>query len=89
MVDRDFAKRMAGYGMLTAEISYFRPDHPWLLQSFTWQTMDIAPRFPELARFLDHWRREIEATVHSIRIAHSDLLGPAEYRAVDGIFTLH
>ena len=56
-VDRGFRMQMAGYGLLTAEISYYRPDHPRLLQLFVWQCHDIAPAFPELARFLDHDHR--------------------------------
>lgn len=88
MTDSAFARQLAGYGLLTAEISYFRPDHPSLLQQFVWQTYDLAPAFPELARFLDHWRREIEATLHSIRVAHQHLIRPAEWRAVDGVLTI-
>jgi uncharacterized protein Usg len=89
MVDAGFARQMQGYGLLTAEISYFMPDHPSLLQQFVWQTHDIAPSFPALARFLDHWRREIEATLHSIRVAHNGLVRPAEWRAINGVFTVH
>jgi uncharacterized protein Usg len=88
-VDSQFERQFKGYGLLTAEIHYYMPDHPSLLQQFVWQTHDIAPAFPELARFLDHWRREVEATLHSIRVAHRDLVGPAEWRAVNGIVTLH
>ena len=82
--DPDFLAGLGGAGLLTTEILYYLPDHPRLLQSFTWQTMDTAPRFPRLAEFLDHWRREIEAMIHSIRIAHADWAGPSEWRAVDG-----
>jgi uncharacterized protein Usg len=89
MIDEGFQRQMAGYGLLTAEINYYRPDHPSLLQQFVWQTWDIAPAFPELAKFLDHWRREIEATLHSITVAHRDLIRPAEWRAVDGVLTIH
>jgi uncharacterized protein Usg len=88
-VDPQFERQIRGYGLLTAEIHYYMPDHPSLLQQFVWQTHDIAPAFPELARFLDHWRREVEATLHSIRVAHRDLVGPTEWRAVNGIVTLH
>lgn len=88
-VDADFGRRLQGYGLLTAEIHYWMPDHPSLLQQFVWQNMDIAPHFPELSKFLDHWRREIEATLHSIRVAHSALMKPAEIRAVDEEFRLH
>ena len=88
-IDSAFRRQMSGYGLLTAEISYWMPDHPSLLQIFVWQNWDLAPAFPELARFLDHWRREIEATIHAIRVAHRDLVAPAEFRRVDGVLTLH
>jgi uncharacterized protein Usg len=60
-VSSDFLAQMQGHGLLTAEISYWMPDHPQLIQLFIWQTYDTAPAFPMLHRFLDHWRREIEA----------------------------
>lgn len=89
MQDDDFRKQLSGGGLLTAEIIYYRPDFPKLLQSFVWQTVDKAPKFPRLAEFLDHWRREIEAVIHSINIAHADLLKPAEVRLVEGELKLH
>ena len=78
----DFRDQLSGGRLLTAEIIYYRPDFPKLLQSFVWQTIDRAPKFPRLAEFLDHWRREIEAVIHSINIAHADLVKPAEVRLV-------
>lgn len=88
-VDRDFIDRLQGSGMLTTEILYYMPDHRSLLQSFVWQTLDVAPRFPRLQQFLDHWRREVDAIIHSIRIAHADWAGPATFRAVDGQWVLN
>lgn len=88
MTDPAFLRQIEGYGLTTAEIHYYMPDHPSLLQLFVWQQYDVAPRFPELHRFLDHWRREIEAALHSIRVAHHQLIGPAEWRVVDGIITI-
>lgn len=38
--------------------------------------------------FLGLWRRQIEAALHSVRIAHDQLIGPAEWRAVDIIRSL-
>lgn len=87
--DPDFQRAVQGYGLLTAEIHYWLPDHPSLLQQFVWQTYDLAPAFPELAKFLDHWRRSIEAPLHSVRIAHNALIRPSEWRAVDGVLTIH
>ena len=88
MASRDFLKQLQGYGLLTAEISYYMPDHPDLIQLFIWQEYDVAPKFPVLHDFLDHWRREIEAALHSVRIAHQNLIRPAEWRAVDGVITI-
>jgi len=85
----DLGRQLQGYALTTVEIHYYLPDHPSLLQLFLWQHYDLAPKFPALHGFLDHWRREIEAPIHSVRVAHQHLIGPAEWRAVDGIFTLH
>jgi len=85
---RDLLMQLKGYGLMTAEIHYYMPDHPALLQLFVLQEYDVAPQFPVLHRFLDHWRREVEAALHSIRIAHQQLIGPAEWRAIDGIITI-
>jgi uncharacterized protein Usg len=88
-VDPAFAARMAGHGLLTAEISYWMPDHPALLQQFVWQQEDLAPLFPGLQRFLDHWRREVDATLHQIRIAHTAMVAPPRWQHVDEVLRLH
>ena len=58
MADLDFTKQIEGYGLSTVQVHYYMPDHPGLIQIFVMQQYDIAPRFPELDRFLDYWRRE-------------------------------
>jgi Usg protein, probable subunit of phosphoribosylanthranilate isomerase len=88
MTGRDLLIQLHGYGLTTAEIHYYMPDHPSLLQLFVWQQYDLAPGFPVLHDFLDHWRREIEAALHSIRIAHRELIAPAGWRAVDGVIRI-
>jgi uncharacterized protein Usg len=85
MTDRAFLAQLDGYGLTTAEIHYHRPDAPSLLQLFVWQEYDLAPDFPVLFDFLDHWQREIEGALHSVRIAHGHLVRPAEWRAADAI----
>jgi uncharacterized protein Usg len=87
--DADFVRQIEGYGLSTVRIHYFLPDHPSLLQAFVMQQYDLAPRFPELDRFLAYWRREIEAVLHSVQVAHKHLIGPAEWRAVDGVITIN
>ncbi|WP_417689953.1 usg protein [Roseibium sp.] len=88
-VGSDFQKRILGYGLLTAEILYRMPEHPTFLQSFLWQTEDMAPEFPELKKFLDFWDKEIEAKIHSVRVAHQDLLKPVDYRYAAGEILVH
>ena len=88
-VSSDFVKQVKGYGLTTAHIFYHRPDHRWLLQSYVWQEYDLAPRFPVLLAFLDFWKRELEGPLHSVTVAHSRLIKPAEFQAVDGVITLH
>lgn len=81
--DRDFAAQLSGHRLTTAEVLYYMPDHPNLVQSFLWQTQDLAPRYPRLIRFLDFWRDEIDAVIHTVRIAHRGLIGPAEWSRAD------
>lgn len=88
-IDRAFLKQLQGYGLSTVEIHYYMPDHPSLLQQFIWQEYDVAPKFPVLRNFLDFWRRDIEAVLHSVRVAHSHLIRPSEWRAVDQEFLIN
>lgn len=81
--------RIPDWRLTTAEILYHMPDHPTVLQSFIWQKLDKAPEFPELARFLDFWRREIEGPLHSVRVASAALTRQAELRFADGELRLH
>ena len=85
----DLKRMMAGYGLSTIEIHYWMPDHPHLIQQFAFQQYDLAPRFPELRRFLDFWKRDIEAALHSVRFAHQHLIRPTEWRAIDGEIRLN
>jgi uncharacterized protein Usg len=80
---------VAGYGLTTAQILYRRPDHKWLLQSYVWQDYDLCPDFPELNGFLKFWEERIEGPLHSVMVAHSRLIKPAEIKPVDGVFRLH
>ena len=89
MVSADFKRQLAGYGLTTAEILYRRPDHRWLLQGYVWQSYDLFPEFPELQKFLEFWRVKLEGPLHSVTVAHSKLIQPAELKAVGAEFRLH
>jgi uncharacterized protein Usg len=80
----EFFEQLQGRRLTTAEITYHMPDHPGLLQAFLWQTLDQAPDFPRIQRFLDHWRREIDAVIHSVRLSHAgQAIAPARVRFAD------
>ena len=85
MTDRAFLVQLEGYGLTTAEICYFMPDHPSLVQIFAWQEYDAAPEFPVLFDFLAHWRREIEAEIKSVHIAHDKMIRPPSWRSADSV----
>jgi len=89
MITTDFMRQLAGYGLTTATILYHMPDHRHVLQSYIWQSYDLAPRFPVLYDFLDFWARELEGPLHSVTVAHSRLIRPAEIVNVNGVLTLH
>ena len=78
-----------GRRLTTAEITYYMPDHPGLLQEFLWQTLDVAPDYPRIRRFLDFWRREIDAVIHSVRVSHVGLVAPASLRVAVRVDRLH
>ncbi|MDQ2860301.1 MAG: usg protein [Pseudomonadota bacterium] len=89
MNDSDFSRRLAGERLTTAEVLYWLPDHPALLQRFLWQTLDVAPGYPRVHRFLDFWRGEIDAVIHSVTLTAADLVAPARLDIARQVGTLH
>lgn len=75
--------RLRGWRLATAEVLYYMPDHPALLQSFVWQTLDLAPQYPRIHKFLDYWKREIDAVIHSVRLATGEILAPPRVETAD------
>ncbi len=81
--------QLKDYRLTTAEILYHMPDHPGLLQSYVWQDLDLAPRFPTLRRFLEFWTRELDGRLHSIRVASGGPIRPASMRHTPHLLRLH
>lgn len=65
---------------VTLAVSYYRLDYPSILQDFVWQLDDRTPDFPRVHKFLDHWRREIEAVIAEVQISTHD---GADWRRID------
>src|SRR5438105_12325380 len=84
-----FELQLHGYRLTTAEIIYRLPDHPALLQTFIWQKFDLAPDFPELSKFLEFWRSNIEGKLHSVNVKQSTRAAGNRFRHVKHQLTLH
>jgi uncharacterized protein Usg len=82
-------RQMKDYRLTTAEILYRLPDHPDILQTYLWQDLDIAPRYPVLRKFLDFWESSLDGKLHSVRVASASLIKPASWRSPGTIMHLH
>ncbi|MGQ9371993.1 usg protein [Azospirillum sp. ST 5-10] len=76
----NLALQLRDYRLTTAEILYHMPDHPGLLQSYVWQDLDLAPRYPVLRRFLDFWHANLDGRLHSVRLGSRTIVSQAELR---------
>ncbi len=88
-MDSSFVAQLKDYRITTAEILYWMPDHKHVLQSFVWQNLDLAPRFPVLTKFLDFWERNLDGKLHKVTVANAQLIKPAEFRVASGLYALH
>jgi uncharacterized protein Usg len=89
MSEPELARQFRGQRLTTAEVIYYLPDHPALLQRFLWQTLDLPPEFPRVYEFLDFWRREIDAVIHSVTCSAVGLVMPARLSVGRDIGLLH
>jgi uncharacterized protein Usg len=85
----DAIPQLREYRLTTAEIIYHLPDHPDLLQSFIWQKFDLAPDFPELRRFLDFWKQNIDGKLHSVKVGQARSAGRSRFRHISASLRLH
>ena len=82
------AEFIKDYRLIMAEIIYHMPDSPQFLQTFIWNEMDIAPRYPILHNFLDFWQRNLDGKLHSVYVDSQRLITPGEYKYAQAQFTL-
>ena len=88
-MDPCFVAQLNDYRITTAEILYWMPDHRHLLQSYIWQNLDLAPRFPNLSRFLEFWERNLDGKLHKVTVANTRLIKPAEISFASDVYHLH
>lgn len=85
----DFERQLQGYGLTTAQILYRMPDFRNLVQEYLWQDYDLSPEYPELRKFLDYWRKNLDGPVLSVTITHAKVIKPAEFKAPGHLFLLN
>ncbi len=85
----EFEAQLRGKRLTTAEVIYYMPDHPSLLQRFMWQTLDLAPEYPRIHEFLEFWRREIDAVIHSVNVTAVGEVRAPRVRIAGVISRLH
>jgi uncharacterized protein Usg len=85
----NLSHQLRGYRLTTAEILYRLPDHPVMLQSFIWQEMDLAPKFPALQKFLHFWETNLDGKLYSVRVASARLINDSDLKLVGREFALH
>jgi uncharacterized protein Usg len=86
---RDLELMVKDYRLTTAEILYHMPDHPSLLQTYIWQNLDLAPKFPILHKFLAFWESSLDGRLHSVKIASAQLIQPNRFRYASALMRLH
>lgn len=79
----DLTKQLMDYRLTTAQILYHMPDHQDILQEFIWQDYDLAPKFPNLLKFLDFWEKKLDGPLHSVYVAKREIITSSDYRCAD------
>ena len=86
---RELELMLRDYRLTTAEILYHFPDHPALLQTYVWQELDLAPKFPTLKKFLAFWECELDGKLHSVKVMHAEIITPREFKLVNAPIVIH
>ena len=84
----DLKKQLGSFRLTTAQIFYHLPDYEEILQEFIWQDYDLAPKFPQLFKFLDFWEKKIDGRLHSVYVAKREIITTSDYRNADWLGTL-
>ena len=50
-------------------VHYWMPDYNNLLHEFMWQFLDVVPEYPRTHHFLNYWKDNIEAVIHTVEIS--------------------
>jgi uncharacterized protein Usg len=70
------------------QVVYYRPDYPSLLQEFTIGYDDRVPELIRTHKFLNHWRKNIEAVIAEVMISINGDTNRS-WRSVDDILSIN
>jgi len=70
------------------KVYYYIPDHPALLQEFSWAFDDFIPELVKTHKFLRHWHTSIDAVISEVLISISGGYTKS-YRSVDAMISLN
>ena len=74
--------------LVTCQVFYYMPMHRSLIQEFVFQDYDNIPEFPRMNRFIDFWRREIDAVIQEVILSEADAFNSKKFKRIDEIFKL-
>lgn len=83
MASLNIRSQMDGFRLATAEILYCLPDHPSLLQSYIWQDLDVAPKFPILCKFLRFWDDNLDGQLFHVTVGAKEIISAGEWMCAD------
>jgi uncharacterized protein Usg len=89
MAASNFESQLRGMRLTTAEITYRLPDFRDILQIYIWQDYDLAPRFPNLIKFLDFWSHNLDGPLATVQVVQAGLVAPAQLRYAGSEWCLH
>ena len=84
----DLLLQLQGKRLTTAQIYYYFPDYPKLIQEFLWQDYDIAPSFPKLRDFINFWTDDIEGKLHSVLVGGRPLISAPDLQLYQAEFKI-
>jgi uncharacterized protein Usg len=89
VVDKDFYSQFNDlYRLTTILVIYRLPDYQSILKEFVWQTLDYPPEYPRMFQFIEHWRLNIEAPIHSVTIENTEVISQGNFEFVDRYYDL-
>lgn len=58
--------------LVSVQVLYYIPKSHNILNEFFWQTEDLVPEYYRIHKFLNYWKDNIEATIHTVNVEFAD-----------------